>query len=93
MVIHTLQKQGLHGIEGDRGRCDAGRTGLGGATAIFSVVYGVLISPYPYADPDEIWAFGVSAPAGPQRLRPFRYDAFEEMARLPALADVMAYTR
>jgi hypothetical protein len=26
---------------------------------------------------------GVSAPAGPQRLRPFRYDAFEEMTRLP----------
>ena len=64
--------------------------GIGAATALFSVVYGVLISPYPYAAPGEIWAFGVSAQAGPQRLRPFRYDAFDEMTRLPAMAAVMA---
>ena len=30
--------------------------GIGATTAIFSVIYAVLISPYPYARPHEIWA-------------------------------------
>lgn len=30
--------------------------GIGATTCIFSVIYGVVISPYPYAKPDEIWA-------------------------------------
>ena len=30
--------------------------GIGASVALFSVVYGVLIAPYPYAKPDEIWA-------------------------------------
>ena len=36
--------------------------GIGATSAIFSVIYGVLIAPYPYARPGEIWA-----PAGPRR--------------------------
>ncbi|HTV03250.1 MAG TPA: ABC transporter permease [Luteitalea sp.] len=64
--------------------------GIGAATALFSVVYGVLISPYPYARPGEIWAPGLSTAAGAQRVRPYRHDAFEEMARQPAFGDVMA---
>ena len=30
--------------------------GIGATTSIFSVVYAVLINPYPYAKPNEIWA-------------------------------------
>ena len=30
--------------------------GIGATSAIFSVIHGVLIAPYPYAKPDEIWA-------------------------------------
>ena len=33
--------------------------GIGSTTAIFSVVYGVLIAPYPYSRPGEIWAAAV----------------------------------
>ena len=35
--------------------------GIGATSAIFSVVYGVLIAPYPYARPGEIWAPEVRA--------------------------------
>src|ERR1700691_4643249 len=36
--------------------------GIGATTALFSVVYGVLIAPYPYARPQEIWAPAVVGP-------------------------------
>ena len=64
--------------------------GIGAATALFSVVYGVLVSPYPYAAPQHIWAPGISARDGAQRVRPYRNDAFQEMARLPPFAAAMA---
>ena len=35
--------------------------GIGSTTALFSVIYGVLISPYPYARPGEIWTPGLSS--------------------------------
>jgi putative ABC transport system permease protein len=63
--------------------------GIGATTAIFSVIYGVLISPYPYAKPGEIWAPQVRALDGrgghsyvPNEVKP--------MAELPAFSDVMA---
>ena len=33
--------------------------GTGATSAIFSVIYGVVIDPYPYARADEIWAIDV----------------------------------
>jgi putative ABC transport system permease protein len=39
--------------------------GIGASTALFSVVYGVLIAPYPYAKPNEIWAPAVVGPHDP----------------------------
>ena len=64
--------------------------GIGATTALFSVIYGVLISPYPYAKPHEIWTPGLQSPSGDDRMRQYRFSEYLEMARLPAFADVMA---
>ena len=63
--------------------------GIGATSAIFSVIYGVLISPYPYARPDEIWAPQARAVDG-RGGHGHSLDEFLQMARLPAFADVMA---
>src|SRR3989441_6560036 len=64
--------------------------GIGATTALFSVVFGVLISPYPYAKPGEIWTPGLRSVNADQRMRPYRSNEYREMARLPAFSDVMA---
>lgn len=64
--------------------------GIGATTALFSVVYGVLISPYPYAKPGEIWTPGLRSAKGNQQMRPYRPEEYLQMAKLPAFSDVMA---
>jgi putative ABC transport system permease protein len=64
--------------------------GIGATTALFSVVYGVLISPYPYAKPGEIWTPGLRSAKANQRMRPYRPDEYREMSKLPVFSDVMA---
>jgi putative ABC transport system permease protein len=63
--------------------------GIGATAAIFSVIYGVLIAPYPYARPDEIWAPQIRALDG-RGGRGHTVDEFRQIAKLPAFADVMA---
>ena len=63
--------------------------GIGAVSTIFSVVYGVLIAPYPYAKPGEIWAPQVRAADG-RGGRAYAADEVRRLADLPAFADVMA---
>ena len=64
--------------------------GIGATTALFSVVYGVLINPYPYAKPGEIWTPGLRSADSNQEMRPYRHDEYLEMAKLPVFSEVMA---
>jgi putative ABC transport system permease protein len=65
--------------------------GIGATTALFSVVYGVLIAPYPYAKPDEIWAPAVvGLKQSPQGWHQYPRREFAEIQKLSAFSDVMA---
>jgi len=63
--------------------------GIGATSAIFSVVYGVLITPYPYAKPGEIWAPQARGTDG-RGGHTYALDELPRLASLPAFADVMA---
>src|SRR5215469_5127833 len=65
--------------------------GIGASVALFSVVYGILIAPYPYAKPNEIWAPAVLGPNDPVRgWHRYTRREFLEIQKLPAFSDVMA---
>src|SRR5258705_9378344 len=63
--------------------------GIGATSAIFSVIYGVLIAPYPYARPGEIWAPEIGALDG-RGGHTYSLDEFRALSEIPAFADVMA---
>jgi putative ABC transport system permease protein len=63
--------------------------GIGATSAIFSVIYGVLIAPYPYARPGEIWAPQVRA-LDSRGGHVYSLDELRPLAEVPAFSDVMA---
>src|SRR5262245_47010146 len=63
--------------------------GIGATTSIFSVIYGVLIAPYPYAKPGEIWAPGIRA-LDDRGGRGYMLDEVRLLADLPAFSSVMS---
>src|ERR1700680_4746362 len=56
--------------------------GIGATTAIFSVVYGVLLRPLPYTDPNRIMAvFEVNTKGTWSRLADPNFDDFRDQSR------------
>jgi predicted permease len=67
--------------------------GIGATTAIFSVVYGVLLRPLPYPEPNRIVAvFEVNSKGRPARLADPNFDDFRDRSRsFQAMAKYSAY--
>jgi putative ABC transport system permease protein len=67
--------------------------GIGATTAIFSVVYGVLLRPLPYANPDRIMAiFEVNTQGGRSRLADPNFNDFRDQNHsFEAMAKYSAY--
>ena len=65
--------------------------GIGAATAMFSVAYGVLISPYPYVKPDQIWSPDIRGTKDPMpSMRPYHLSTLLEVEKLRGFSSVMA---
>jgi putative ABC transport system permease protein len=65
--------------------------GIGTSISLFSVVYGVLIAPYPYSRPNEIWAPAVLGANDSARFwHPYPLREFVEIQKLSSFAEVMA---
>ena len=64
--------------------------GIGATTCIFSVIYGVLISPYPYVKANEIWAPEIRNSKNPKNSRGvFLPYEFKELEKLPGVSMAM----
>lgn len=65
--------------------------GIGASISLFSVVYGVLIAPYPYARPNQIWAPAVLGPNDAVHgWYWYTKREMEQIEKLPAFSNVMA---
>src|SRR5262249_39202668 len=63
--------------------------GVGATSAVFSVVYAVLINPFPYPGAERIMAIGLKDKAGNYRYTGLTGPQIEQVRRLPAVESVV----
>ena len=61
--------------------------GIGATTAVFSVVYAVLMNPYPYAAPDRMVHMRLIDPAGKQRMAGLTAAQWQVIRKSPVVED------
>jgi len=64
--------------------------GIGATAAVYSVLYGVLIDPYPYRDANRIAMINISNKEGHQGSVPFTLAQVQQLRKAKSVADVLA---
>ena len=64
--------------------------GIGATTAVFSVVYAILMNPYPYANPDRMFHMRLWDPSGHQTGFGLTGTQWQELRKSPVIEDAFA---
>lgn len=65
--------------------------GIGATTAVFSVVYAILMNPYPYANADRIVHFTVKDKAGEDRYINLNFPQIRQLRQSPVIEDLIGF--